>query len=114
MNVLNSKAAGYAVVALIAVGALYFLGKKLAGSAGDAARAVGQAVDPTSDKNLAYRGTNAIGEALTGDKDFTLGGWLYDITHPNEGAEIARTPGFSPRANQVRETASFFERLIGD
>lgn len=40
------------------------------------AAAVGRAVDPTADTNLAYRGTNwALGTE-------SLGAWIYDMTHP--------------------------------
>lgn len=39
------------------------------------------AVKPTSADNIAYSTTNKIGTALTGDKNFTFGGWIYDITH---------------------------------
>lgn len=39
------------------------------------------AIKPTSDQNIFYQGTNKIGAALTGDKNFTFGGWIYDVTH---------------------------------
>lgn len=115
-NILNTKAAAYGAVVLVGGLILYFVAKKIAGAAGDAAAAVGQAVDPTSDKNLAYRGVNAVGGALTGDDSFSLGGWFYDLTHdeydPN-AKPTAATPGFAPRSVQVRAEASFFDRLIG-
>lgn len=55
----------------------------------DAAQTVGTWINPVSDQNLAYRGVNAVGGALVGasgngvnaDGSWTLGGWLYDITH---------------------------------
>ena len=114
MNILNSKAAAYGVVALIGVAAVYFIGKKLLGGAGDAARAVGDAVNPTSDKNLAYRGVNAVGATITGDDSFSLGGWLYDLTHDeyDPNADV-RTPAFAPRSVQVKKTAGAFEQLLG-
>lgn len=115
-NVLNTKAAAYAAVVLVGGLILYFAAKKLASAAGDAAAAVGQAVNPTSDKNLAYRGVNAVGGALTGDDSFSLGSWLYDVTHPGESESIRSTPatpGFAPRSVQVRAEASFFDSLIG-
>jgi ABC-type uncharacterized transport system permease subunit len=49
--------------------------------AGAALKAVGQAVNPVSDKNLAYQGVNAVGSAITGDKAWTLGGAIYDLFH---------------------------------
>lgn len=39
------------------------------------------AVKPTSDQNMIYQGVNKVGEKLTGDKGFSLGGWIYDVTH---------------------------------
>lgn len=41
-------------------------------------------VNPTSRDNLAYSGANSVGQALSGDEYWTLGGWLYEITHPSE------------------------------
>jgi hypothetical protein len=113
MNLLNTKAGAYAVVTVIAGVALYLVAKKLGGAAADAAQAVGDAVNPTKDTNLAYRATNAVGSALTGDDSFSLGGWFYDITHPGEAASIRSTPPFAPRATQVREEASWFDSLLG-
>lgn len=43
--------------------------------------ALPQTVRPESDKNIVYQGINGIGSTVTGDKDFTLGGWIYDVTH---------------------------------
>lgn len=114
-NILNTKAGAYGAAVLVGGVVLYFFGKQILDWFKDQAPPPGS-FDPTSDKNLAYRGANAVGGALTGDDNFTVGGWLYDLTHAeyDPNATPARTPGFSPRANQVRETASFFERLIGD
>lgn len=47
----------------------------------DGYNALPNAVKPSSDQNIAYQTTNKIGAALTGDKNFSLGGWIYDITH---------------------------------
>lgn len=75
---LNTRVAGYAVVALIGGVALYVIVKKLAGAADDAidkvkealkkaAEATVAAVDPTEDTNLAYRGASgAANLAATG------------------------------------------------
>lgn len=61
---------GLGAVALVGLGvAAYFLYKNR------------EKFDPTSDKNLAYGTVNTVGEVLTGDKNFTLGGWLYELTH---------------------------------
>lgn len=44
--------------------------------------AAAEAVNPLSDKNLAYTGTNAVGAAVTGDKNFSLGSAIYDWFNP--------------------------------
>lgn len=101
---------GVAVALLGVAGTLYFLfGKQIK----DAAAAAANAVNPTSDKNLAYRGVNAVGEVLSGDESFSLGSWLYDVTHPNEGKLISTTPPYVPRSTAVKEEAAWYERLLG-
>ena len=65
-----------AVLALgVVIGGGYFL---LKSEATKAAVFVGESVDITSDQNLVYKSVNAIGESLTGDAHFSLGGWMYD------------------------------------
>ncbi len=99
---------GVAVALLGVAGTVYLLfGDKIK----KALEAAGQAVNPTSDKNLAYTGVNAVGAAVTGDKDFSLGSWLYDVTHPND--PYNKAPEFTPRAVAVKEEAAWYERLIG-
>ena len=41
--------------------------------------------DPTSDKNLAYTGVNKIVQAVTGEKDVTLGTKIYDVVDSIKG-----------------------------
>lgn len=48
------------------------------------AKEVGQALNPASDKNAAYRGANAIGATITGDEAFSLGVWFYDLLNGKE------------------------------
>jgi len=38
-------------------------------------------VNPASEQNLVYQGVSGIGQAVSGRKDWSLGTWLYDITH---------------------------------
>lgn len=65
------------IVAGVAVVGLWYLKRQ----ATETVKQVGQAVNPTSRDNVFYRGVNSVGESLTGDEDWTLGGWIYDITH---------------------------------
>lgn len=47
-------------------------------------KAIGNAINPLSDQNLAYKGANAVVQSLSGNSTASLGTWLYDITHPGE------------------------------
>lgn len=74
MKFFNTKAGAYLVLGLLAFGAvLYFMHKAKQGAA-----AVGAAINPVSDKNIFYQGTNAVGSVLTGDSGFSLGAWIAD------------------------------------
>lgn len=54
-----------------------------------AGKAVGEgleAIRPTNNNNIFARGVDAIGDVLNDgqdDGDFSLGGWIYDVTHPS-------------------------------
>jgi hypothetical protein len=67
---------GVAGVVILAAG--WYAKKKL----GAALTTAAPYVNPLDSRNLAYSGVNAVGGALTGEAGFTLGGWIYDITHP--------------------------------
>ncbi len=114
MKFLNSKAAMIGVGVLAGGVVLYFVGKKLFSVAGDAAAAVGNAVNPVSHDNLANRAVGAVGSALSGDDEWTLGGWLFDVTHggaydPN--APTTRTPTLAPAPTRKElVTDNFYER----
>lgn len=89
-------------LAAAAVGLVYFGYRKLsgvAGAAGDALAAAGETainvvsttLNPASTENAIYKGTNAIGGSLVtdpagpgknADGSWSLGGWFYDVTHP--------------------------------
>lgn len=65
-----------------------------------ALKKVGQALDPTSDKNVAYQGTNAVVQAVTGDKDATVGTKIWDIFNRDVDQKIAdMLKGTAPRAS---------------
>lgn len=53
----------------------------LAEKVASAASATADAVNPASPTNLVNRAVTATGQAVTKDSGWTLGGWLYDITH---------------------------------
>ncbi len=63
--------------------ALYFLGHKLVAGLDSAA----DAITPTNPDNIFYRGVNAVGDILddgNDDDSFSLGSWLYDLSHSDE------------------------------
>lgn len=78
---------GGGVLALVGVAAAAYViwkGSRLAAPLVDAAGEALQAVNPTNRDNIFYSGVNSVGAAVSGDKDWSLGGWIYDITHPGE------------------------------
>ncbi len=59
-------------------------------AAGRTLAAVGEAVNPLSTNNLAYTGANAVVQSVTGQKDQTLGGWIYDLFNEDPMAKADR------------------------
>jgi hypothetical protein len=47
-------------------------------AAAEAAGQAGQAVNPVNPGNIFHESVNDFGAAATGNKNFTLGGWLYE------------------------------------
>jgi hypothetical protein len=89
---------GVAVAVIGVIGVIYVIfGDKIK----NAVAAVGNSVNPTSDQNLAYRGVNAVGEVLSGDPSWSLGGWVYDLTHPSESEIVGKE--FETRQTNVRK-----------
>jgi hypothetical protein len=99
-------------LAAAAIGLVYFGYRKLsrvAGAAGDALASIGESavnvasttLNPASTENAIYKGTNAIGSALVtdpagpgknADGSWSLGGWIYDVTHPDPMALPPSSP----------------------
>lgn len=59
----------------------YVLLKKAGGTAAAVADKVGAAINPASPENIVNQGVTSAGRAISGNDSWTLGGWLYDITH---------------------------------
>lgn len=64
----------YLVIGGVAVLGVWYLKNK----AGEAI----QAVNPASRDNIVYTNLN---RALSDDPSFSLGSWVYDVFHPEEG-----------------------------
>lgn len=84
-------------IALGVAGLGYLAYRRLAGAIDSGA------LDPTNRNNVAYSGVNKVGEALTGEKGWSLGGWIYDITHQEETERLlAPTPLPLPKKGQTK------------
>jgi hypothetical protein len=71
-------------VVVVAVGWVGYRGYQQAKAvAGD----VVEAVNPASTNNIVYRGVNGVGSAISGNKDFSLGSWIFDIVNSEESKE---------------------------
>lgn len=97
------KASGYTWIAggVIVAGALLFVGaRRAAGNAGNALastwEAAGEMINPASPANIVNQAVIAAGQAATGNADWTLGGALYEWTHPFEGYQITGNPALLP------------------
>ena len=66
--------AGAALVLSVVV---YLAGRKAAAAAGQ----VAAAVNPLNYNNIFSSSVNDVGAAVSGDSDFSLGNWFYDVTH---------------------------------
>lgn len=75
---------GVVVIGLFGVLAVWYVKRQ--------ATAIVEAVNPVSPDNVINQGVEAIGTAVSGEQGWTLGGWLYDITHPGTmSAEAIRS-----------------------
>ncbi len=78
----NKQMIGLGVAAVVVGGlAIWQIKKGAQAAAQITEEVITEDLNPVSDQNLAYRGVNGVGAALTGDNEFTLGRWLYEITH---------------------------------
>ncbi len=80
-KLLNSKVGAVAAVGVVGAVGVWYTKRQAA----KALEVVGDALNPVSQTNIFNRGVNAVVQNLTGDKNQTLGGWIYDITHDSKG-----------------------------
>jgi hypothetical protein len=69
--------AGLVVAAAVVGGVVLYVAEKKV-------RDMGQAVNPLNNDNIFAAGVDSVGANLTGDKNFKLGGWIYDVFHSND------------------------------
>ena len=66
---------------------------QVGGQAVDLAKEGAWAVTPWNNDNVIYGGVNSVGGAITGDSSFSLGSWIYDVTHPEPTPAPSYTSG---------------------
>lgn len=86
--------------------------KKIAAAAGQAA----QTVNPANPDNAIAGAVNNIGEHISGDPNFTVGGELYDVTHPYDGIayETDATGQPTERAKTIGAVEDGYQRVHGE
>lgn len=91
-------------LAAAAVGAVYLIWRKASTVAGDVLQSAGEVADqvitglnPADSGNVVNRAVAAVGGSLVSDPagpgknadgSWSLGGWIYDVTHPGTVAAI--------------------------
>lgn len=76
-KLLNSNVGLALVVTVIGAGFVYYSANKAKQAVND----VGQAFNPVNQDNIFASGVNAVGAKISGNGHWSLGGWIYDITH---------------------------------
>jgi hypothetical protein len=79
MKQLSRFATSPAGQVIIIGGILTIIGYSARKRAGEVGQTVVDAVNPTKETNLVYRGVNGIGATLSGNDNFDLGRSLYDL-----------------------------------
>lgn len=79
------------ILAAVGIGAAvaYVSARKAGESLGAAVDYAGDMlyqISPLNNENVIYVGTNNAGAAITGDKNFTVGGAVYDVMHEPSSA----------------------------
>lgn len=85
MAILTNKQ--FLIVGAVAAVAAYFIYKK-------GTKLVTETFNPASDRNVVYDGVvGGIGRAISDDEHWSLGTWIYDITHSDDDpTETGTTP----------------------
>lgn len=77
MNILDTKAGAAVGLGLTAILAIYLFKNSVKESVNDAAYSIA----PTNPNNIFSEGVDSVGAMISGNQNFSLGGWIYDITH---------------------------------
>jgi hypothetical protein len=87
MKILDTKAGMVLALGVVGVASLYLFKKSIA----DGAAAAAQSINPVNDENIFNQGVLAVGQKITGNENWTLGGAIYDLFNgsPEEQAQRA-------------------------
>jgi len=85
-----------AVAAVAAVGVIVWRGSKVAGQAVDTIAAAADKVNPANPDNVVNQAVTGIGKTVTGNENWTLGGWIYDMTHSDPLVMYTKPEGREP------------------
>jgi hypothetical protein len=107
---MDGAAIKWTVIGLAAAVAGVVLYKGATKGAAAAKTLVTETLNPASDKNIAYGAVSGIGEAITGEKDWTLGTWLAGITGADQNDKVAAMLKGTPPAATYDETARLAAR----
>ena len=79
---MSTKAKDIAIIGALGLATIYVLSMLV----GREVKQAANAVNPLNNDNIFARGVDAIGDIVTdgeNDNDFSLGSWIYDVTHPS-------------------------------
>lgn len=93
--------------------------RDLVDAAGEVADSVIVGVDPTNPSNWINQGASALGSAVVSDTgpgrnadgSWTVGGWLYDITHADPVSAAGTTSGAAPMVEPGGAAFGWFPQL---
>lgn len=93
-------------VGLVAVLGIAWAGRR----AVELAKENAHLVNPADNRNLAYAGVvGGVGRALSGDEHWSLGSWLWEVTHSDAvAAERDLTKGAPPAVSPAVDPSSWF------
>lgn len=92
---------------LVGLAALWLVARSVKSTLGDA-------LNPTSSGNLAYSGVNGVGAAVSGNKDFSLGVWIYELFHPAAGkTSTPKASASVPNTAAVRQAQADRAKRLG-
>jgi Mn2+/Fe2+ NRAMP family transporter len=86
VKVLNSRAGMVIAIGVVGAVALYFAEKKIR----DGIAVVGQSINPTSQENIFYTSVNGLGATISGNDNFNLGSWIYDVVNGSAAEQAER------------------------